>query len=207
MKLEIEELIARWPLIKEFKLPEEANVIIIGAYKGLAMEALADLYSNVHIAGFEPQHWAWEEATERLKNYPNLRVLNMGLGIKDDLADMGEWHTDGASFINTGPGSREHGTARLIEANWALTEFVKFEHIDLMMINCEGYEYYLIPYLRDKGWLDKIDRLAVQWHLFPQYDLDHDLMDAEIEDLITKDNFLLHYDERPTWTYFVKDLS
>lgn len=207
MNQECAELIERWPLILDFALPEHSNVVVVGAYKGLAMEALANLYPTCRIAGFEPQSWAFEEANERLADYPNARVANIGLGVKDDLLDMGEWHTDAASFVNTGPDSRLHNAQYIGEADKCLRDIAGFEHIDLMICNIEGYEYTLIPYLRDKGWLTRIDRLAVQWHLFPQQDLDEDIMNAEIRDLQDEDSFLLLHDSRPTWTYFVKDLD
>lgn len=202
MKDDVSELIDRWPLIKEFKLPEGSNVVVIGAYRGLAMEALLELYPTINIAGFEPQPWAWEEAQERLRGHYNAIVYNIGLGVEDAMLDMGEWHTDAASFINNGPGSRSQGVGYVGEAD-RLLKMAGFEHIDLMICNTEGYEYHLIPYLRDKGWLDRIDRLAVQWHWFPDLGYTPERMDAEIVEL-WKDHFMMAKDERPAWTYFIK---
>lgn len=204
MNQEVIDLIQRWPLIKEFKLPENANVVVVGAYKGLACEALMELYPTINIAAFEPQSWAYEEAQTRLRNYFNVIVYNIGLGVENALLDMGEWHTDAASFVNTGPGSRLQGTGYIGEAG-NLLKMAGFEHIDLMVCNIEGYEYLLIPYLRQIGWLEKIDRLAVQWHLGlgsdPKFERD---VDNYIFDLYEKDFFTLKIDERPAWSYHVK---
>lgn len=204
MNQDVIELIERWHLIKEFKLPEEANVIVVGAYKGLAMEALMELYPNINLAGFEPQPWAYEEAQTRLRDYYKAIVYNIGLGVENALLDMGEWHTDAASFVNTGPGSREQGTGYIGEAD-NLLKMVGFDHIDLMIMNIEGYEYQLLPYLRKIGWLNRIDRLAVQWHMGlgndPKFERD---IDNEIFDLYEKDLFTLLIDERPAWSYHVK---
>lgn len=207
MNKDVEELIARWPLIKDFQLPDNADVVVVGAYKGLAMEALAELYPTSKISGFEPQSWAFEEANSRLVNYPNARVANIGLGVEDQLLDMGEWHTDAASFINTGPGSREQGTGYIGEADKCLRDIAQVTHIDLMIVNIEGYEYKLLPHLRSKGWFNSIERLAVQWHLFPEQGFDEKYMNQDIDRLIVLDDYLLRRDERPAWTYFVKDLG
>lgn len=204
MNQEVAQLIERWPLILDFKLPENANVVVVGAYKGLACEALLQLYPTINIAAFEPQSWAYEEAQTRLRDYYNAIVYNIGLGTENALLDMGEWHTDAASFVNTGPGSREQGTGYIGEAD-NLLKMTSFEHIDLMIMNIEAFEYTLIPYLRQIGWLDKIDRLAVQWHLGlgsePKFEKD---VDKEIFDLYDKDHFIIKYDERPAWSYHVK---
>lgn len=205
MTNEVAELIERWPLILEFKLPPDSNVIVVGAYRGLAMQALADLYNPAQIVGYEPQSWAAQEATERLLDYPNCQVIPFGLWPDNytGLKPMGEWHTDACSFVNTGPGSRDQGTGAVMDANLALAAIEFSNHIDLVVMNIEGGEYELIPYLRKHGWLRRIDRLAVQWH----YGLGSDPKDdsdvlEEMEGL--KDYFELIKDERPAWTYFVK---
>lgn len=211
MNSDVVELIERWPLIKEFKLPEHSNVIVVGAYKGLAVEAIDQLYHPSQIVGYEPQMWAANEASARLDSRSNCTIIPFALwaGMAPvGNIPMGEWHTDACSFINTGPDSRQQGSGLAMDADLALSTLGFDQHIDLMVMNIEGFEYLLLPYLRLKGWLQKIDRLAVQWH----YGLGSDPKDdndvvEEMYKLVNYDSFILRHDERPAWTYFVKDLG
>lgn len=206
MNQDVEELIVRWSLIKEFKLPPDSNVIVIGAYCGLAMAALDELYHPAQVIGYEPQLWAANQAINRLIDRSNCAVMPFGLwaGNYTGLKPMGEWHTDGCSFVNTGPGSREQGTGPVMDADVALSVLDFSNKIDLVVMNIESYEYFLLPYLQEKGWFKKIDRLAVQWHYGLGVDPkdDSDVLE-EMEKL--KKDFKLVIDERPAWTYFVKE--
>lgn len=196
-------LLEQWSLAKKFGLPPNSTVFIIGAYQGLAMELLDEVYHPRHLVGFEPQLWAVENATKRLQGR-NYTLFPAGLGIEKGTFPMGEYHTDGCSFINTGPDSRTFGEGQLWDANETLI-ILNPPKIDLMIINIEGYEWYLLPYLQENGWLDRIDRLAVQWHYGLGEDPrdDHDL--ANYVDKIQETGLKLKIDERPAWTYLVRD--
>lgn len=206
MNPDCEELIERWPLIKKFDLEPGANVLVVGAYRGLAMEALANLYPECSlIVGFEPQGWAAEDASERLKPYPICLVFDEALGTEAGEFPMGEWHTDACSFVNTGPGSRERGRGWMVDADQFLRGPL-YQTIDLMIVNIEGYEYKLLPYMHEHGLLDRVKRLAVQWHwgLGPDPMDSHD-MDDHIDRLLVEDNYKLVHDDRPAWTYMEKN--
>src|SRR3989304_10112589 len=107
------QLIKDWPLALQFDLPEDSVVVVAGAYRGLVMELLRHLYPTCKLWGFEPQEWAAHDAAERLRKFdPRVpwSILPYGLGVEDATLQLGEWHTDAASFIHTGPGSREQGS-------------------------------------------------------------------------------------------------
>ena len=196
-------LLEQWSLAKAFDLPPNSTVFVIGAYQGLAMELLSEVYHPRHLVGFEPQLWAVEAATKRL-NGRSYTLFPAGLGIEKGTFPMGEYHTDGCSFVNTGPESRTQGEGQLWDADETLL-VLNPSKIDLMIMNIEGYEWYLLPYLQQKGWLGKIDRLAVQWH----YDLGEDPMsDKDVSryvDNIEQVGLKLNIDLRPAWTYFVRN--
>lgn len=207
MNQDVKELIDRWPLIKEFNLPPESNVVVVGAYKGLAMEALDELYHPAQVIGYEPQIWAANETFARVEGRDNCAIIPFALWAGTPPVGkipMGEWHTDACSFVNVGPGSREQGFGSAIDANLALAT-LGVDKIDLMVMNIESYEYQLIPYLRSKKWLEKIDRLAVQWHLGLGEDPKTlNDVDKYVFDLYDKDHFVTAIDERPAWTYHTK---
>lgn len=203
MNEELEALLERWPLGALFDLPPLSTVVVIGAYKGVTMELLDELYHPAAIYGFEPQDWAAQEASNRLRGRGNCAVYNCALGINEDKYTMGEWGTDACSLVNTGPESREHGTVQMFPAE---LYFDKISHSDLVVINIEGYEYTLLSHLRQHSILPTIDRLAIQWHLGLQPDgqVTEEIMDRHIDRLFVEDEFLLKHDERPSWTLHVK---
>jgi hypothetical protein len=53
------------------------------------------------------------------------------------------------------------------------------KHTDLMLMNIEGYEYTLLPYLLDQQLLP--DRLMVQWHRHGDADGTHDALMARLD--------------------------
>jgi FkbM family methyltransferase len=139
-----------WPLTKE------STVVEVGGYCGRWALQIAERYGP-RLFVFEPQIWAADVCRAVLAD--SATVLNYGLGDKDCVLPMGQWETDGCSFVNvTGP-QANFGEIREIE-----DAFMEL-HIatpDLMLMNIEGYEYTLIPYMLSVGIRPK--RLMVQCH-------------------------------------------
>lgn len=200
---DLKQLVLDWPLVTHFDLPLNATIVVVGAYKGRAMDLLAHMFPQyAKIVGFEPQLWAAQEAGDRIANRRAMWVHAAGLGAETNLhVPMGEWHTDAASFVHTGAGTREQGEGIIMEADAGL-QMADLDHIDLMVMNIEGGEYDLIPQLQKTGWLRRIDRLAVQWHLYGDVAAAEQRMDLDIAALHAY--YTLDVDERPTWTYFTK---
>lgn len=205
---DLQELVENWPLCLDFGLPGGATAVVVGAYQGKVMELLCRLQPAYwEIIGFEPQMFAHRRAQARLLTggFPRCQVYPWGLGLVDGWQAMGEVNTDAASFVNTGLDSREQGDGLLKDANLELARLMGVDRIDLMVMNIEGYEFALVPYLRKTGWLARIDRLAVQWHLFPDLEVEgRPLTEAVMTDeiaLLTSDGFRLVHDRRPAWTH------
>lgn len=205
---DVAELIATWPLIHFFRLEPGDTVVVAGAYTGKLMAALLELYPGVNVVGFEPQLWAWELAIARLgRDYPVMRWQVYPFGLGDETragVPMGEFATDACSFINVGEGSREQGFGNLVEAGEALAPLGS--KISLMILNMEGYEFRLLPYLMKKGLLGQVKRLAVQWHPFEQLKLETIAWQDPTNEMLALLGspawpHKLVYDERPTWTY------
>jgi hypothetical protein len=203
---ELKQLVQDWPLCKHFDLPLNPTIVVVGAYKGRAMDLLGHMFPQYDkIVGFEPQIWAAAEAGERVGNRRDMWIHGVGLGAETRLnVPMGEWHTDAASFVATGAGTREQGEGVIMEADAGLkmAGLDADKPIDLMVMNIEGGEYDLIPQLQKTGWLRRIDRLAVQWHLYGDTAVAEKTMDNGISALHAY--YDLEIDDRPTWTYFTK---
>lgn len=202
---ELEQFSKEWDLWKNFLIPTEKDSIgvVVGAYKGKLMEFLLELFPEMDVIGFEPQPWAFEEARKRLEKYGARSSLwNFGLGVVGSNVDMGEWGTDACSAINNGPDARQWGKAVFGDTTGVFNQMGLQSGIDLMVMNIEGYEYLLLPYLYEEGWLDKIDRLAVQFHFELGINQTEKVMDEIIESMTDKYNIIV--DDRPTWVYFEK---
>lgn len=201
MQQDLEELLERWPLANHFSLPADSIIVVVGAYTGKTMDLLDEIYHPKRIYGFEPQPWASQIAADRLILKPHCQVYNVALGPDAGYFEMGEWGTDGCSLVNTGASAREHGMASVMQPE---TYFDNIPHCDLLVMNIEGYEYTLLRHMRSQAILEKIDRLAVQWHIDLGPGYDEAIMDKSIDELYVLDEFLLKLDERPAWTYHVQ---
>jgi FkbM family methyltransferase len=156
-----------WPLTGQ------SIVVEIGAYKGRWSTQIVDKY-GCKVFAYEPQPWAFNELVQESKTRPTLIPFNYAVGLKDGSFPMSEWETDACSFMYTD--RRKRGVARMREATQVFAELAKYGHIDLVMMNIEGYEWLLVPYLLDMGIGSIIERLCVQWHTFvddpgPRYDI------------------------------------
>jgi len=140
-----------WPLTKD------STVVEVGGYTGRwALQIARRYWPRLFV--FEPQPWAHAVAQAVLGSAAT--VLNYGLADHDGVMAMGNWETDGCSLVNT---IRSTSEGRFCEIKTAF-ERLEIGEIDLMLMNIEGYEYTLLPYMLDKGILPK--RLMVQYHLF-----------------------------------------
>ena len=147
----------------EWPLTIGSTVIDVGGYRGRWALQIAERYGP-RLYVFEPQPWAARVCEAVLGDMA--RVFFYGLGTEYATLPMGDWETDGCSFVKPGlgiPGT--FGVMREIAADFRA---LNLSRIDLMMMNIEGYEYTLIPHMLDQGILP--DRLMVQFHSFADPD-------------------------------------
>lgn len=145
-----------WP-----DLTLDSAVVEVGGYRGRWALQIAERY-HPRLFVFEPQLWAAEVCRRALGKAAT--VASFGLGAEDGKLPMGEWETDGCSFVKTPQGDGSGDMREISDAFDAL----EIDHIDLMLMNIEGYEYTLIPHmLRYDVWPK---RLMVQFHTFADPD-------------------------------------
>lgn len=145
----------------DFPLTKDSVVLEIGGYKGRWALEIAQRYQP-RLFVVEPQDWAFVECCRVLKEFPRTQVFNIALGKESGKFPMGNWETDGCSFTNL-PGGKPVGIGEMIE----FKEFMNLEnidHINLCLMNIEGYEFRLIPYMLQAGIMDKIDYFICQFH-------------------------------------------
>lgn len=139
----------------DWPLDRSSVVVEVGGYKGRWALQIAERYGP-RLYVFEPQPWAAAVCREVLGD--RAVVLNFGLGTESRYQVMGRFGTDGCTFAEVGT-----HMASLTEVSEAFAS-LDIAHIDLMLMNIEGYEYALIPHMLDRGILP--DRLMVQFHTF-----------------------------------------
>lgn len=140
-----------WP-----NLTPASTVLEIGSFKGRWALQIAEQY-NPRLFCFEPQAWACATTKQVLEGH-NAQVFNYGLGDRDDTLTMGKYGTDGCSFVDVG-GHQGNGVIRDIAA--VLPE-LGITTIDLCLINIEGYEHILLPYMFSRGIFPQV--IMLQMH-------------------------------------------
>lgn len=157
-----------WPLHRG------AVVVEVGGFAGRWLCGMARRYPGAYHA-FDPQDWAMDRLEERwnteVTNGSMLTTHRYALGVRDETLPMRGWGTDANSFLmddayfeaHPEEGRRDPGTGVLRDAAVVLNER-DFPHIDVCMMNCEGYEFLLLPYLIEQGVIARIKHLAVQFH-------------------------------------------
>lgn len=169
----------------QFPLDENSIVLDIGVYKGRWSKEIAARY-GCKIYAFDPQAWVVELARKELVEFKDVVVYDHGLGVESGYFEMEEFETDGATFMLGRSQRQQSGTGYLIEmADWLSVNHI--EGIDLIMMNIEGYEFKLIPYMIEHGIMQKVKYFMVQFHPYG-YDQDDEYLKirkqmAEIMDI------------------------
>lgn len=158
----------------DWDLNEESIVVEVGGYCGRWAKAICELY-NPEIHVFEPQKWAFDICKESLAKYEKAEVHNfaLGAGKLNGVMVMGEFGRDGASLLRTNDPDQIYVQVRDSELVFSYLS-ISNSDIDLMLINIEGYEYTLIPYLVECGILQRVKNLMVQFHDFAATTKEHD---------------------------------
>lgn len=163
---ELASLAKEWPLVFMFDLPPGAKIVVVGCYEGKSMDLLRNVYPDYRqLIGYDLQAEPILVARERFKYADYVYLYPFGLGTeahngKTIPAYYGSVNT--TLMVQSLPRLHE---CDLVRADTALgSMFSPDDVIDLMVINIEGFEIELLPYLKDTGWLTRTARLAVQFH-------------------------------------------
>lgn len=160
---DVQELAREWPLVFMFKLPPGATIVVVGSYEGRLIALLRSVYPDFKdMHGYEPQYEACRVARERFKHDGNIGIHNYGLKTPDMPARMRMgWVGSVNASLMGGPG---RDTSETFEFNNAAQALEHIDKIDLMVMNIEGAETELLPHIKKSHVIDRIDRIAVQFH-------------------------------------------
>lgn len=138
----------------------EGDIVVIGAYKGDTVAFLREHHPDKFIIAYEPQIWAYNELHKRFALDTKVKAFPYGLGAgsRSDVL-LHEYGTDAASILEL-ENWRTVDTVELLDARVLTFDLetntepsinhngVQFSgKIALCVMNIEGYEYTLIPYI------------------------------------------------------------
>lgn len=198
---ELTQLAHDWVLTDLLALPLKPVIVVAGSFEGRVIRLLAERYPDYErIHGFEPQKWAHVRAREKTAGLRDVYLNDYGLlaGKGAKTLPMGEYGTDACSVFAT---TREKSEGLFRDA---VPSMGTLGTIDLFVMNMEGYEYVLIPYMHEFGLLSRIRRLAVQFHTryagssvyaASEHDDAVNILDGEYDCI---------YDGSPSWVYWVR---
>lgn len=173
---EWDERALEWPsLALPLRRGEPLPVVVeVGGFEGRWVSQMAELYVARFVV-FEPQEWAHERLRARvlpvLRSTASLTIHPYGLGTQATTLPMGGWGTDACSFLlnehyyaeHPEEGRRDVGTGRLVAVQSAF-ERNGFDEVDVMMMNCEGFEFVILPEMLRLDYVQRVRNLAVQFH-------------------------------------------
>jgi len=146
-----------WPHINE-----NSVVFEIGSFKGRWAFQICQKYSP-RMFCFEPQRWA-AQTTEMLLKPFNARVFNFGLASRNKQAGLVNFGSDAATAVEyaTEQTMGLHMVEMRDMAQVVVQLELDLEEINLCLINIEGGEYELVPYMLKKRILPQV--MMIQYH-------------------------------------------
>lgn len=153
-------------LVRAFPLTPDSLVWIAGGFHGDQTRWFSDYY-KCNVWAFEPQPEPYADLmkleSEKVKTY------NFGLGERDGLFEMCKPGTDACSYIT-------HDSTQIVPGPYIETQMVDVVgfmnkrdnplwKVDLFLMNMEGYELILLPYMMRTGLIKRFAHLMVQFHL------------------------------------------
>lgn len=173
----------------DWELNEDSHVWEIGGYEGRWAQQIWDKF-HCYITIFEPQLWAVGKMRERFLGIEKININPYGLWTDSQMRQMGNFHTDGASLV------KNDNREPTMPCNFEKVDdeiFSYFFDIDLCLMNIEGGEYTLIPYIVHSGTIASFRYFWCQFH--PENEIDQEY--EEIKRLMDKTHEMI-WDFYPT---------
>lgn len=147
-------------LALDWDLTENSHVWEIGGYVGRWAQQIWDKF-HCHIDIFEPQLWAVETLNQKFLGIDKIRIHPYGLLPEDGRHYLHNFYNDGASLYDAG-----HGTKYTVEFRAIHKVFDRFgSDIDLALMNIEGAEFELLPFLIANKHMTKFRQFWCQFHM------------------------------------------
>jgi len=140
-------------------LNKDSLVVDIGSYKGSWLHKMNSMY-GCRCIGVEPiKEYVLESCKLNFSNY--CEINNFGLTTGDLAEDFINMEEDASSMFKV----NDLKTRRKIDLKNAKEFFKSIDgKIDVLQINCEGFEYILVPFMAENNLFENVNFLQVQFH-------------------------------------------
>ena len=140
--------------------------MVIGGYQGETCEFILDRYPECQLYTWEPQRSMFDMLLTRVGDRPQLRAFNYGIGIQE-AADL-PMVQEGNYFCSYVLGGEKPNYSAPMREWGKEMDALAIREIAWLHLNAEGYEYLLLPYLVEIGWMKRIGQLVVATHPLPE---------------------------------------
>lgn len=153
------------PVLAALPLPMNARVVIAGAYKGDTAMFMLEHFPDAQIVAYEPQEWAMAQ----IPNDPRIEKRMVALSTDMGLARVHSFGTDACSMMPVIDETNSTNEQATVPTSDAVAE-LEGVLTSLLILNIEGYEYTLLPYLLDNYAMPV--RLMVQYHHYKTHEVE-----------------------------------
>lgn len=141
----------------EWPIDEHATVWEIGGFEGRWASQISEKF-NPWIRIFEPTRWGFGKCSARFLGNEKVEVNHYGLWVMDASLPVYNPGNDGASLLMS------HVTSEVCPFHDIYTELQ--DEVDLCLMNVEGSEYILLPYLIGNHSMPNFRFFWCQFHPF-----------------------------------------
>lgn len=139
----------------DWKIDSAARVWEIGGFEGRWAAQIVEKF-DPYMEIFEPQGWAFEKLKARFRDFENVDVYNYGLWVMDASLPLYYIGTDGASLLHPGAHSEVLQFRDIYNKVYA--------EVDLCLMNIEGAEFVLLPYMIGNDLMQHFRYFWCQFH-------------------------------------------
>lgn len=187
-------------VIHHWPLNENSIVFVAGAYRGFVVKFIVEKY-NAMVYGFDPQDDMLDVIREMNLPRDKVKLFDFALGVEDiEHLPMAHKGTDACSFVFD-PKESVTGYGRVRKIDTVLEENA-IDRVDLLHLNCEGYELILLPYLVQTKLIYRFENLMVQFHHCEQNGID---LCNKVIDMVNAAGYFCNCNISPTWVSWNRD--
>ena len=145
--------------ILNYDLNEDSIIMDLGGYTGVWVQQMIEKY-NCNAYAVEPLKEVYSLMVSKFENNSKVNILNVGVGTEDK---EGIIYLSGDGSSSNMPNENgvkvEFRTINRILKEW------KLDIVDLLQVNIEGDEYFVIVDMIETGIIDKFKNIQIQFHL------------------------------------------
>ena len=146
----------------DYDLNQDSTVFDLGGYHGVFSKQIYNRYKcNIHT--FEPIDYLYDICNQELKDLNKVKLHRKVLGDKNDTVNFYIAGDASSIYMAWGQVKNENSYAEMIPIDSYMAD-ENIHEVDLLKMNIEGAEYYLLEYMIDKGILTKFKNIQIQFH-------------------------------------------